>query len=85
MTKNKRLARLQRFTKKHNLVLSVLILVLSLILPLIIGQESVIIKIVTVHQVNLDVTDAYAHPSAILNVGASFTVTAQNASGILHY
>lgn len=77
--KNKRFARAQRFVKKHTLILNVLIMMLSLILPLIVGQEFVIIK--TVHQINLDVIDAYAHPSASLKINVFVTVTIQNASG----
>jgi|YelNatPaOPRAMG01_1025707.scaffolds.fasta_scaffold99866_3 hypothetical protein len=77
--KKKRFARAQRFVKKHTLILNILTMMLSLILPLIVGQEFVIIK--TVHQINLDVTDAYAHPSASLKINAFVTVTIQNASG----
>jgi hypothetical protein len=77
--KKKRFARAQRFCKKHTLILNVLVMVLSLTLPLIVGQEFVIVK--TVHQINLDVTDAYAHPSASLKISDFVTVTIQNASG----
>jgi hypothetical protein len=82
MKKKKRFAHAQRFIKKYNLLLNVLIMILSFILPLIVGQETVIIKTVTVHRINLDVTDAYAHPSASVTVGDSVTMTVQNSSGI---
>jgi ABC-type microcin C transport system permease subunit YejE len=77
--KKKRFARAQRFVKKYNLVLNVLVMILSLILPLIVGQEFVIIK--TVHQINLDVVNAYAHSSVGLKFRVFATVTIQNASG----
>jgi hypothetical protein len=81
--KKKGLARLQRFFKKHSLFfnfLLTLINVIALILPVIFGQEFIIIK--TIHQINLNVTDAYAHASASIAISVSGTVTIQNASGI---
>jgi len=79
--KKKRFARAQRFVKKHTLILNVLIMMLSFILPLIVGQEFVIVKTITVHRIDLDVNDAYAHPSASIGLGDSITVTIQNSSG----
>jgi hypothetical protein len=78
----KRFVRAQRFFRKHGPFLNALMTTLNVIffvLPLIVGQEFVIIK--TVHQINLDVKDAYAHPSASAVFSSSVTVTIQNSSG----
>jgi hypothetical protein len=80
--KKKRFAHAQQFVKKHSLMLNVLVTALSLlssILPLIVGQELVIIK--TVHQINLDVMDAYVHPIDNVKINAFVVVTIQNSSG----
>jgi hypothetical protein len=77
--KKKRFAHAQRFVKKHNLALSLLMMILSLILPLFFGQELDIIK--TVHKINLDVIDAYAHPSDSVTISDSVIATIQNTSG----
>jgi hypothetical protein len=81
-SKKKGFVRAQRFFKRYGLFFNAfftLLNVILFILPLIVGQEFVIIK--TIHQINLDVTDAYAHPRASLTISASVTVTIQNASG----
>jgi hypothetical protein len=80
--KKKRFARAQHFVKKHALMLNVLVTALSLlswILPLIVGQEFVVIK--TVRQINLDVIDAYVHPIDNVKINAFVVVTVQNSSG----
>jgi len=87
--KKRKFVTAQRFFKRHGLFFSALFTMLNIILfilPFIVGQEFVILKTVTVHYINLDVKDAYAHPSDSMRVSSSLTVTVQNASGtyILH-
>ena len=55
--------------------------IILFVLPLIVGQEFVIVK--TVHQINLDVTDATAHigGSIGLSDSVSVTFTIHNSSG----
>jgi len=80
--RKKRFARIQRFFKRYGSFFNAFITILNVILfvlPLIVGQQFVIVK--TVHQINLDVTDAYAHPSDSIRISDSMTAIVQNSSG----
>lgn len=79
--RKKRFARIQRFFKRYGSFFKAFITILEVILFVLQlnGQQFVIVK--TVHQINLDVTDAYAHPSDSIGISVSMTAIVQNSSG----